>query len=42
MLELTDVQLPNRVDDGALGHLAVTMGDTGTWDARLSDQGATV
>lgn len=42
MLELTDVQLPKRVDDGGLDHPAVTMVDSGTGDARLPNQGAPV
>lgn len=42
MLELTDVQLPKRMDDGGLGHPAVAMAYAGTWDARLPNQGPTV
>lgn len=42
MVELTDVQLPKRVDDGGMGHPAVAMVHLSTGDARLPNKGAPV
>lgn len=42
MLELTDVQHSKRMDDGRLGHPAVTMVHLDAGDARLPNQRTSV